>query len=485
VYTTFGAPLLRPNFGDICRNLSITQTVTDIDCKGNSSGKIDLNVSGGNSGFSYSWSHGAASKNVSSLGLGTYTVTVTDAMGCMAMASDSISEPSADISLITGFVDATCAQANGAASITATGGTSPYTYNWSNGATSSSVSSIMGGEYSVIVSDNNGCQELDTIVVDSGTVIQIATTNISHLSCYGDGNTGSITVDASGSTGPYTYSWSTSITTATISGLGPGNYAVTAFDAGVCFNNKAITINEPDSITINLTPSAASCFQGSDGGIISNVSGGTAGYTYSWNNSETTADLSSVGAGDYTLDVTDANSCLNSKSTTIGQPEVLVLILPATINASSDTSNDGSATVSPSGGTTPYSYNWSNGAITDEATSLSAGDYTITVTDANDCQASGTVTVLADSTISILEWDISEDLIVYPNPTSYILNVHFNNTMLKDATLSLYNMTGEIVLKQEVDKIEMQLDLSNFTKGIYLLRINNDKYIGSRKIEVF
>jgi len=346
----------------------------------------------------------------------------------------------------------------------------------------------MGGEYSIIVSDNNGCQEPDTIVVDSGTVIQIAITNITHLSCFGDGNTGSITVDASGSAAPYTYNWSTGSTVVTISNLGSGNYTVSVFDAGVCFNSTTISINEPDSITVTLTADSVSCFGLPDGIIQVAVSGGTAGYTYSWSNGITTTDLSSLSAGDYTLDVTDANSCLKSESTTIDEPEALVLILPPTINASSSTSSDGSASVNPSGGTSPYSYNWSNGATTKDATSLSAGEYSISVTDANDCVATkNTVTVLADpdSTISILELNKFVDFNIYPNPTSSILNIHLSEKTLKNANLTLYNMTGEIVLKQEVDKIEMQLDLSNFTKGIYLLRIANDNYIGHRKIEVF
>jgi len=135
VYKTFGAPLLRPNFGSLCKGLTVNQTVTDIACQSNSSGKIDLSISGGNSGFSYSWSNGATTKNISNLNVGYYMVTVTDAAGCMAMAGDSITEPSSIMSLTNGFVDATCAQANGSASITATGGTPPYTYNWSNGGT--------------------------------------------------------------------------------------------------------------------------------------------------------------------------------------------------------------------------------------------------------------------------------------------------------------------------------------------------------------
>ncbi|MCJ8166670.1 Ig-like domain-containing protein [Pontibacter sp. E15-1] len=218
-----------------------------------------------------------------------------------------------------------------------------------------------------------------------------------NVSCNG-GSNGSATVTPSQGTAPHTYSWSPSGgTSATATGLAAGVYTVTVRDANALTTTANATITQPTALTTTASQANVSCNGGADGSATVNVTGGTAPYTYSWSNEATTASITALTAGAYSVTVTDANGCSANRSFTITQPDALQVSVAKTDATTSG--GRGAATASVSGGMSPYTYLWSNGAITATMSGLQQGTYTVYITDANDCTAQRQVTIaLQDDT---------------------------------------------------------------------------------------
>ncbi len=232
--------------------------------------------------------------------------------------------------------------------------------------------------------------------------ITVAIDNQSDVDCFGENN-GSATVSASGGNGPYTYTW----TPGNLSGtnqnnLAPGTYTVTATDSDECTGQVQVTIGEPQAIELSSTTSAPSCGE-EDGSITVSVdAGGTAPFSYSWDSGQSGATISNVGAGGYTVTVTDANDCSQTLTVNLSSTDAPEITVESTNEASCANTADGSATVSVSGGTPGYTYNWSpSGGNNATATGLTPGNYTVTVTDSENCSASITVTVGGPAPINI------------------------------------------------------------------------------------
>lgn len=284
---------------------------------------------------------------------------------------------------------------NGILTVSASGGTAPYTYAWSpSGGTSATATGLSAGTYTVTVTDANGGKGSGTYTISQPTVLT-ATTSQTNVSCNGGGN-GTATVTPSGGTTPYTYSWSSSGgTNATATGLAVGTYTCTIKDANGCSTTKSVTITQPSSgITATTSKTDVSCNGGSNGTATVTPSGGTAPYTYSWSPSGgTAATATGLAAGTYTVTITDANACSATRSVTITQPTTLSATASST-NVSCNGGTNGTATVTVSGGTPAFTYSWSpSGGTAATATGLSAGTYTVTITDANACTTQKTVTI--------------------------------------------------------------------------------------------
>jgi Leucine-rich repeat (LRR) protein len=382
----------------VCPPSSITTSVTSPTCFGGNNGTITTSISGGVAPYTYLWSNGSTTATLTNLVAGAYTLTVSDINTCSASASVTITAPTV-FNIYTSKSDVTCFNsANGSASATASGGTAPYTYTWSNGATSNVITGLMIGNYTVTISDAKGCSIAENITINQPTVLTTSTTKI-DIPCFG-GNTGTTTVNPSGGTLPYTYSWSNGVTTAHNNNLVAGIYTVTVIDAKGCSSLSSVTITAPTNMVINAAKTNVSCNSGNNGTITTSISGGTAPYTYNWSNGANTANRSSLTAGTYTVTVTDLNGCTKSTSVTITQPSLMVISITKN-NLLCSYSTNGMATASVSGGVAPYSYAWSNGSNTTTIGSLLAGTYTVTVTDANQCSNVKTVTIQVPSPISI------------------------------------------------------------------------------------
>jgi len=279
-----------------------------------------------------------------------------------------------------------------------TGGQAPYGYLWSGGATSASISGLTAGDYTLTVTDANGCvgQAVTATVNQPVAPLSATAAGQTNVSCNG-GSNGTATVSATGGTASYTYSWSPSGGTgATGTGLSAGTYICTITDANACQTTQSFTITEPPALTASAASQTdVSCNGGSNGSATVNVTGGTGAYTYAWApGGGTNATATGLLAGTYTVTITDANACQTTQSFTITQPDALLANIASQVNVSCNGGDNGSATVAATGGTGAYTYSWSpEGGTSSTAIGLAAGNYSVTITDANLCETNESVTI--------------------------------------------------------------------------------------------
>ncbi|WP_460941225.1 SprB repeat-containing protein, partial [Spirosoma humi] len=340
-------------------------------------------VSGGTAPYSYSWSTGASTASVSGLVSGAYSVTVSDAGGCVSTTVVNVNSVSGP-SLMLSHVDASCnATASGSASVAVSGGSSPYSYFWSTGASGSSVSGLVAGVYSVTVVDGNGCRASGQVTIGQPSNI-VAVYNPVKPVC--PSTVGSVMqVSISGGTAPYTYLWSNGATTASLSGVVPGTYTVSITDARGCVATGSAVLPSVDCrcttpLAINLVVTAAQCGSAT-GQITATPSNGLAPYQYVWSNGQSGQTLSGLMAGVYSVTITDANGCTGvSGSINLPGSQAPVVSLVSVSPAACGQAT-GAISVSASGGLPPYAYQWSNGLSGSSVSGLSAGVYTVSVSD--------------------------------------------------------------------------------------------------------
>ncbi len=371
---------------------------TNSACASQCSGTATANPIGGSAPYTYQWSNGQNTQNISNLCAGTYTVTITDVASLTATATVTVTEP-LPLNSTTTASNASCGQSNGSATVSVSGGTSPYNYVWSpGGATGATVNGISAGSYSVSITDANGCTLTDTINVNTTGGPNVTVFSITDVTCNGD-NDGAASISASAGTPPYTYLWSTSPpqTTSTAAGLSAGIYSVSVTDSFGCVSNLTVVISQPTPITTLSTVNSNDLCGLGNGSATVSASGGSPGYTYSWSTTppQTTNTVNNLTGGTYTVIVTDLEGCTVTDTITIATLPGLSLSVTSQTNADCNGNGTGSATVSSSQGTAPFTYNWSTtpAQSTASATGLSAGTYTATVTDANGCSSTIDVTI--------------------------------------------------------------------------------------------
>lgn len=372
-------------------------TVNNISCNGLTDGSISLAVGGGTAPYTYAWNTGATTNNISGLGAGGYSVTITDASGCSIVENYTIIDP-APIGVAFTQTNIVCkGAATGAIDITPSGGTAPYSYSWSNGATTEDLSNIVAGNYSVTITDASNCAVVQNVTITEPALVLNLSGTETNATCNGSNN-GSIDLTVTGGSGPYVYSWNTGATSEDITGLAPGNYSATVTDANGCIKSVGFTISEPAPLAASPSKTDITCNGANDGSITINVSGGTAPYTYAWADDVTitTNTRTSLSSGNYTVTVTDANGCIDVESLTIIEPAQLTSS-DVVQNVNCFGESTGSINLSISGGVGPYSFSWSNGALTEDLTNISAGNYSVTVTDVNGCTINDSFTITQPS----------------------------------------------------------------------------------------
>lgn len=371
--------------------------VHDIDCNGSATGQLLVIPDFGTSPYTYLWSTGATTPDVNGLVAGFYDVTVTDVFAVINVYNVTLVDPPVLNIALTSQIDVLCnGAATGVIDITVGGGTFPYAYNWSNGALTEDITNIPAGSYEVLVTDANGCtaNAFYTVTEPAALQVSVASTNVN---CFG-GSDGSAITTVIGGVGPYSFLWSTGAGTPGIINLIAGTYSVTVTDANGCVATAGTTVTQP-STPIQATPlqTNVSCFGGNDGAAAIVATGGTGALSYAWSTGAIIPLVSGLTAGPYDVTITDANGCTLVVPVIITEPLPFNVVLISQTDVLCNGENTGAIDISVVGGTFPYSYNWSNGAISEDIANIPAGSYDVIVTDANGCTAFGSYTITEPS----------------------------------------------------------------------------------------
>jgi hypothetical protein len=385
---------------------------TNISCNGGSNGAASVSASGGQPGYTYNWTPGNptgdGTASVTGLTAGNWTCTVTDANACTNTAAFNITAPTAIVVTPVAQTNISCnGGSNGTGSVSASGGQPGYTYNWTpgnpTGDGTASVTGLTVGNWTCTVTDANACTNTATFNITAPTAIVVTPVAQTNISCNG-GSNGAASVSASGGQPGYTYNWTpgnpTGDGTASVTGLTAGNWTCTVTDANACTNTAAFNITAPPAIAASITSTNTSCSSNTGSAAVV-ASGGTGAYTYSWSPiGGTGATAGSLGVGTYSCLITDANLCSLTKTISIITSAAPTASITSQSNVSCNGLCNGSASVTASGGITPYTYLWSNGNTTANATALCAGLVTGTVTGNNGCSVIVSTTITEPSVLT-------------------------------------------------------------------------------------
>jgi hypothetical protein len=454
-------------------------------------GAIDLSVSGATPGYSYLWSNGAATQDLTAIPTGTYCVTVTDSIGCtdtMCFFVDSniIATPmvvTASLSHLACFGDN-----SGAIDLTVSGGIPPYTFNWSNGATTEDLTSISGGVYTVTINDNDTAVFIDSFTVNQPAEIIIVGSITPPTS--GSSSDGAIDVTTSGGQPSYSFSWSNGALTEDLLNIGVGTYTLTVTDSAGCSNDQTFQVDTIPALSLVSLATAVTCINTDNGAIDLTVIGGVAPFTFSWSNGAVTEDINGLAAGIYTVTVTDSiaqqailEDSVDSNPTF---PDPVVGPISGPASAQSFVSYNYSVPVS-NGSTFLWSAN--GGAINSAASNAASilwyagpqGTLFVQEVDAHGCSAIDSLEV---SILFVgIDEDGSEGILIYPNPSIDVIHVRLPEGLSCDA-LELYDLQGRLLMHQQTLQGTHTLDVSDLSAGSYLMRLNMGGTIISQTVVI-
>jgi len=383
--------------------MTLTSLISNnITCYNDSDGSIDLIVSGGSGTYSYSWSNGAITQNLSNISDGQYLVTVTDTNNCILNDTIIIYEPDSLSITIDNITDQTsCSPVNGSISISTTGGTNPYSFSWSNGETTEDITSLTANTYILSLYDNNSCFAQDTFVITSLTapiILSLDSSNYngSSISC-NNSNDGYLVANTSGGSGSLSLLWSNGSTSDTIINLSEGLYSVTVSDSANCSYSDSIYIYEPQAISVYRQAGQGNCASLNQNIAITLViTGGTPGYLANWYGINPD---SLILDSTYSYTITDTNNCYITDTFTLSLAAPLTMLGSKTdVGCYADST--GTASFQITGGTLPYSFTWSNGDTSTIAQNLPAGSFTCTVSDYNGCSISDSI-IISEPSLSL------------------------------------------------------------------------------------
>lgn len=437
--------------------LNLELTPSNISCFNENNGSVSIELSGGVEPYSYLWSNGATTAEINNLYAGSYSLIVTDNEGNTVKDSVSLSQPQSGINITSEVIEASCGAEDGKITLLVDGGQPPYSYIWNTLDTTEVVDGVMAGTYIVTVNDASGCSAFKAITVTESSDLQVKLFP-NYLACHEEGM-GEIISEVTGGTEPYSFLWSNGDTLQNLGNVNPGVYKLTLTDASSCSVTESSYIGMK-SLSISSSVVNPTCYGGNDGELtITRVRNGTEPYIYSWDTGDTTATISNLGSGRYTVTVTDSLGCTLTRSINLsdrqqirlntditprdcgvdtlaelsfsasgGNPGYIFylgdslvtssIIIPAngvyeftivdaagcemiqdlTISSPKDLNTTinisqpgcygdgtGSAMILPTGGDSPYEFEWSDGSSNSSRVYLAPGDYTVSVTDANGC----------------------------------------------------------------------------------------------------
>jgi len=369
--------------------LTATTSHTDASCA-NNDGSVSISISGGTPPYTpVSWGPGLTGNTVTGLPMGVYVADFRDFNGCTALLryTEVVNRLPCGVTASASSTSVSCYGGNdGTATLTVTGGAPPVTITWSNGGSGPTITGLSAGTYSYNYSDGGGNAFSGSVTVNAPAAPMVAELFTINMSCASSNDGQALASVTSGGVSPYHYAWSGGQPDDPLAtGLSPGAISVTITDASGCTATASGTITGPPLLTLTITTVDDSCYRSKTGSATAVVSGGNPPYTYYWDNISTAATNLNLGAGTYTVTVTDDKGCTISGSAAINEPAQMVhTIIPSDIDCYGN--NNGSIVVNVTGGTPAYNYLWSPASISgNNPTGLSAGQYKLTITDANNC----------------------------------------------------------------------------------------------------
>lgn len=401
--------------------VEVSGVVTDLLCAGTGTGAIDITVTGGQVPYTFAWTalpfFTADTEDLNDVEAGTYDLVVTDANGCEALFSATVSE-NTPITLTASGTDATCGLTDGTLTASATGGDEPYTWSWTDDtdteiADTPDVADVASGVYTVTLTDANGCEEVATVTVSDSDGPQLDAATSTPL-CNGDTN-GNIDLTVTG-LDPFTYVWTGpngfTAESEDLTDLEAGTYAVEVTDVNGCVATLDVELTQPDALDTAAAVTDVSCGIPGTGAIDLTVGGGTAPYTVSWTGPDSysadSEDITGLNTGTYTATITDANLCETTLEVVVDESPALDVTANVT-DVACFGETTGSIDLVIGSGTAPFDFVWTGpeafDATTEDLTGLAAGDYTVDVLDANGCTAQLTVTLIE---VDALEVTIDE-----------------------------------------------------------------------------
>ncbi|MFN4254030.1 MAG: T9SS type A sorting domain-containing protein, partial [Saprospiraceae bacterium] len=416
----------------VCNATATAQTQS-----GTNDGSATANPTGGTPGFIYAWSNGGTTQTITDLAPGAYTVVITDANGCTQ--SQTVTVNSVNCALVPSIVGTNIScfgAADGSATVSLLGANEPVTYTWSNGQTSATATNLTPGNYTVQILDAGGCPA--EISVSIAQPVQLSASASATGESAQGANDGTASATAIGGTGTYTYLWSNGATTASIGGLAPGTYSVEVKDENGCASVQEVVVPAfTCALQTDLAVANVNCAGGTDGQATVLVNGGAAPYTYLWSNGQTTATATGLSVGNYSVQILDASGCETAGNVQVTEPTPLAVDLVGQTNVACPDDNTGEASIEANGGTGTFSYLWSNGQTSATATGLTAGNHTVQVTDANGCQQTRTVTILANDILPPVLVLQNATVPVGPNGLTGNLMDYIVTTMTDNCTVAL------------------------------------------------
>lgn len=385
---------------------SFTTSITSqtaLPCGATAGASATLAIAGGVPPYNIVWPNGPGGMTNNQLNLGVNTVTVTDATNCTDTVKIIIAQAGSGVTIsVDSLKAASCGTvSNGYASLLGNGGVAPYSFVWSDLVTGQTRSNLLPGNYGVKVTDANGCSDSISLVVPAGPGMVLSWDSIHPISCAG-GSDGYLQPVITGGVAPYSFVWSTSATSPSLSGLSAGTYILTVTDSLGCSESITHDFVDPDSLILDLKYiNNPSCFNAFDGAIYVGVSGGTAPYSILWNTSDTSSTLNNLPAGNYGVTVTDSRGCSLFSNYTLVNPDSLWVSFKTIQLISCNGDSTGAVDAEVHGGSSPYTYSWSNGESTSFIQNLSAGTYTVTVTDSSSCVTTSSYVVVEPQALSI------------------------------------------------------------------------------------
>ncbi|MDI1323944.1 MAG: gliding motility-associated C-terminal domain-containing protein [Algoriphagus sp.] len=378
--------IIQPPFGLLLNPLQ----KTDASCGSGADGSAKISVKfGRGEPYKVTWSHGLEdSWEAKNLKPGTYTVTVADKFNCDVSVSFEIKSAAEGMTVAESIQDLSCSgQKDGKISLNVSGGVAPYTYSWSNGATSKDLTGIASGTYEVLVKDQKGCSFQASYKVGEAVALTLES-KITEASCVGNSN-GQIELSVKGGKAPYTYIWSDGQTGSVAKNLISGSYDVKVTDASGCFVQEQFTLGTHSSLEVELLESkGVSCSGATDGFINLGVNGAKGQVTVKWSDGILSSlSRKDLKAGTYTIQIKDESGCEVNKSISISEPSPLSARIESTLDVDcAEGSVTGVAWVSIHGGKEPYKITWSNGdKDAREINFFHSGTFKVTVTDASGC----------------------------------------------------------------------------------------------------